>query len=274
MNAPATPLSGAVGTTHSIAAYALFIWAVAALLLLSGCASGPNANPRDPFEPYNRSMTKFNDGVDRVVLKPVATAYRTVTPSPVRMGVTNFFNNLEDAWSFLNSVVQLRPQAAAESLMRFSINTGLGLGGLLDIATEAGIERHSEDLGKTLGRWGMPAGPYVVLPLFGPSTVRDTFTLTTELRLDFLNKVSHTGTRNSLGALRLVDSRANLLRLGNLLDDAALDKYTFTRDAFLAKRRADVARSINNGRDDPPDNDRGIPDDKSVDPPPVEKKSP
>jgi phospholipid-binding lipoprotein MlaA len=167
--------------------------------------------------------------------------------------VTNFFGNLQDGWSFINSMAQLRPPQAADSLMRFSVNTVFGLGGVLDIATEAGIEKHNEDLGKTLGRWGMPSGPYVVLPVLGPSTVRDAFTITVESRHDPVWQLNHIATRNGLAGLRAVDTRANYLRLGNLLDDAALDKYSFTRDAFLAKRNADVARAISNGKDDDQD---------------------
>jgi phospholipid-binding lipoprotein MlaA len=219
--------------------------AIALAVLMVGCATGPNANPKDPFEPYNRSMTSFNDGLDKVVLKPVATAYVAVTPTIMRAGVTNFFSNLQDAWSFVNGVLQLRPQKALESLMRFNVNTFFGLGGVLDIASEMNIPKHNEDLGKTLGRWGVPSGPYVVLPLFGPSTVRDSFTILTESRYDPVSSIDPARARNATTGLRVINTRANFLRLGNLLDDAALDKYTFTRDAFLAKRNADVARSAN-----------------------------
>jgi phospholipid-binding lipoprotein MlaA len=232
-------------TMKSIAERVLLLCALGALIVLTGCASGPNANPRDPFEPYNRGMASFNDGIDRAVLKPVATAYANVTPSPVRAGVSNFFGNLQDGWTFVNSVLQLRPQKAAESAMRFSLNTFFGLGGVLDFASEIGIPKHNEDLGKTLGRWGVPSGPYVVLPVLGPSTLRDAFTITAETRFDPVTSIDPAGTRYAVTAVRLVNSRSNYLRIGNLLDDAALDKYSFTRDAFLAKRNADVARSSN-----------------------------
>lgn len=248
---------------NSIADYARFYCACAFFVLISGCATGPNANPNDPFEPYNRRMSTFNEAVDEALLKPVATGYRFIVPSPVRTGVTNFYNNLQDGWTFVNSVLQLRPQKAVDSLMRFAVNTGLGLGGLLDIATEVGIERHNEDLGKTLGRWGVPSGPYLVFPLLGPSTVRDAFTLTTELKYDPIGQISDPGVRNPLNILRLVNTRANLLRFGNVLDEAALDKYTFTRDAFMARRRAAVARSAGNGKDeDAEDTEKGFPEDK------------
>jgi phospholipid-binding lipoprotein MlaA len=234
----------------SIASRALLICASGLLLALTGCASGPNANPRDPLEPYNRTMSSFNDGVDRAVLKPVATAYVAVTPTIVRTGVTNFFGNLQDGWTFVNSVLQLRPQKAVDSITRFSMNTFFGLGGLLDIAGEAGIPKHNEDLGKTLGRWGVPSGPYLVLPIFGPSTVRDALTITAETAYDPVSQINPIAARNAVTAVRLVNSRSKYLRLGNLLDDAALDKYSFTRDAFLAKRNADVARSADKEVDD------------------------
>ena len=210
--------------------------AVAAALTLAGCATGPNANPNDPFEPYNRGMTTFNDKVDDVVLRPVATAYRDVTPSFVRTGVSNFFANLGDAWSFVNNVLQLRAEEALDSLVRFNVNTFFGLGGLLDIASEMDIDRHKQDFGLTLGRWGVPTGPYLVLPLLGPSTVRDTAALPVETYGNLLREVDPVSARNQLYALRIVDKRASLLGAGSVLETASLDKYAFTRDAFLQYR--------------------------------------
>jgi phospholipid-binding lipoprotein MlaA len=214
--------------------------ALAVLVIASGCATGPNPNPADPFEPFNRGVSRFNDVVDDAVLRPAATAYREVLPSPVRTGVNNFFGNLSDVWSFVNSVLQLKLQNSAETFMRVNVNTVFGLGGLLDIATEAGIDRHSEDFGQTLGRWGVPSGPYVVLPLFGPSTLRDTAAWPIDRRGDLLRELNDIPVRNSLYFVRVIDGRANLLRAGQLLDDAALDKYSFTRDAFLQRRRNEV----------------------------------
>ncbi len=207
-----------------------------ALALLQGCATGPN--PRDPFEPFNRSVSRFNEGLDEAIVKPVAQAYQDVLPSPVRTGVSNFFNNLSDVWSMVNNLLQGRPQAAGDSLMRFSINTTMGLGGVLDWASDMGIERHREDFGKTLGRWGVDTGPYLVLPILGPSTVRDTAALTVDTRGDLVNHVHDVSARNSLYVLRAVDLRASLLRAGEVLDQAALDKYSFTRDAYLQRRGA------------------------------------
>jgi len=213
---------------------------VAALALLAGCATGPNANPADPLEPLNRQVARFNDTVDDAVLRPVATVYRQVLPSPVRTGVNNFFSNLSDVWSFANSVAQLKLQDSAQTFMRVNVNTFFGLGGLLDIATEAGIDRHTEDFGQTLGYWGVPSGPYLVLPLLGPSTLRDAAALPIDINGDPVNYVTNIPLRNSMYALRLVDIRSNLLRAGQLLQDAALDKYSFTRDAFLQRRRSEI----------------------------------
>jgi phospholipid-binding lipoprotein MlaA len=234
-----------------IAAHASFITVVGCFSIISGCATGPNIHPSDPIEPFNRGIASFNDGLDRAIIKPVATVYSAVTPSLMRAGVTNFFSNLSDGWTAINGVLQLKPQLTAESLMRFSVNTFFGLGGLLDVAGEIGIPKHQEDLGKTLGRWGVPAGPYIVLPILGPSTLRDAFTYSAELAYDPVSKVNPTSARTATNTLRLVNTRANYLRLGNVMDDAALDKYSFTRDAFMAKRRADVARSANKDLDDP-----------------------
>ncbi len=234
--------------------------ALVALLVLTGCATGPNANPRDPFEPFNRGVNSFNEGLDRAVLKPVATGYVAITPTALRTGVANFFSNLSDAWTSVNSALQLRPQKTVESIMRFSINTFFGFGGLLDIATEINIPKHNEDLGKTLGRWGVPSGPYIVLPILGPSTVRDGITAVLETQYDPVSQISPARDRIATNAFRVVNSRANFLRLGTLLDDAALDKYSFTRDAYLAKRNADVARSANKspgGKSDEEDDDMG-----------------
>ncbi|VTU24030.1 putative phospholipid-binding lipoprotein MlaA precursor [Variovorax sp. PBS-H4] len=214
--------------------------AVAALAIATGCASGPKANPADPFEPFNRGVTRFNDVVDDAVLVPAATAYRRVLPSFVRTGVNNFFGNLSDVWSFANSVLQLKLQNSAQTFMRVNVNTVFGLGGLLDIATEAGIDRHSEDFGQTLGRWGVPSGPYVVLPLLGSSTVRDTAALTIDRQGDLLNQINDIPWRNSLYFVRVIDARSNFLRASQLIDDAALDKYTFTRDAYLQRRHNEV----------------------------------
>ncbi len=215
--------------------------------LLAGCATGPDANPRDPLEPFNRGMYRFNDAVDTAVVKPVATAYVEVTPQPVRTGVTNFFSNLGDLWSTFNALFQLRPKEAGENLMRFSVNTVFGLGGVLDIASEAGIPRTKIDFGQTMGRWGVPSGPYVVLPFLGPSSVRDTGGLAVDLAADPLNQLDNKANRNALWALEVVDIRAGLLGASNVLEEAALDKYSFTRDLYLNRRQSQIDRMIDKG---------------------------
>lgn len=220
-------------------------WACASavLALAAGCATGPNANPADPLEPFNRGVYRFNDAVDTAVLVPVATAYNRVLPSPVRTGVHNFFSNLTEVWSFVNSVLQLRAQDSAETFMRFNVNTLFGLGGILDVATDLGIDRHQEDFGQTLGYWGVGSGPFVMLPLLGPSTLRDTAALPVDVQ-GGLSDFSDIRVRNSLYVLRAVDARARYLRATSLIGDAALDKYSFTRDAYLQRREAEV----NNGK--------------------------
>lgn len=214
---------------------------------LAGCASGPDANPKDPLEPFNRDVSAFNEALDDAVLKPVAIAYRDVTPDLVRTGVSNFFENLRDVWSFVNAALQLRPREATENLMRFNVNTFFGLGGLLDIASEMGIERTRLDFGQTLGRWGVPPGPYLVLPLFGPSTVRDAAGFGVETRGDLVRGIDDISTRNSLTVLRTVETRANLLRATSMLEGAALDKYSFTRDVYLQRRQSQIEDLIDQG---------------------------
>jgi phospholipid-binding lipoprotein MlaA len=224
-------------------------WAglVALCAVLAGCATGPNANPKDPLEPFNRNVTSFNDTVDKAVLKPVATVYRDVTPDLVRTSVSNFFENLRDVWSAINAALQLRPREAAENFMRFNVNTVFGMGGLVNVASEMGIERTRLDFGQTLGRWGIPAGPYLVLPLFGPSSVRDAAGFAVESRGDLIQGVDDVRARNSLIVLRAVEARANLLRATSMLEGAALDPYTFTRDIYLQRRQSQIEDLIDQG---------------------------
>ena len=210
------------------------------VLLQAGCATGPNANPKDPLEPMNRSVTKFNDGLDDYVLKPVATGYRDYTPTPVQKGVTNFFRNIGDMFSTVNNGLQLKGRETAESLMRVVVNTVFGIYGIFDFASDIGLQRHPEDFGQTLGYWGVPDGPYLVLPVFGPSTVRDTSAMPVDFALDPISRHDHVAERNTATGLRIVDKRAGLLATGNLLSEAAIDKYSFTRDAYLQYRRNQV----------------------------------
>jgi phospholipid-binding lipoprotein MlaA len=212
----------------------------AVALLLSGCASGPNANPKDPLEPMNRKISGFNDTVDESVTKPLARGYRDYTPQFVQTGVHNFFNNLSDVRSTLNSGLQLKGKDTAESFMRVVVNTVFGIYGLFDVATEVKLQRHSEDFGQTLGYWGVGNGPYLVLPLFGPSTLRDTGGFSVDTTTDAVHAISDVSTRNQTTVLRLVDKRAGLLDASNLLEQASIDKYSFTRDAYLQYRRSQI----------------------------------
>lgn len=216
---------------------ARMVAAMGLLLALAGCATGPNADPRDPLEPFNRGVYRFNDALDTAVLKPVATAYRDVTPTLIRRGVDNFFANLEDIWSFVNNALQFKGQAAGDSLARFGINTFIGIGGIFDVASDLSIEKHARDFGHTLGHWGVAPGPYLVLPLLGPSSLRDTVALPVDMAGDLVSQVSHTPTRNSAKVIRIIDNRSELLRAGEMLDEIALDKYSFIRDAYLQRRR-------------------------------------
>ena len=209
----------------------------ACALVLSGCATN---NPKDPLEPYNRAMFKFNDKVDQVALKPVATVYKNATPSFFQTGVSNFFGNLGDVWTGANNLLQGKGSDGMSDLSRVALNSTFGLFGLLDIASEAGLPKHKEDFGQTLGRYGVPAGPYVVLPLLGPSTVRDTAALPVDIAADPWRTVTPVATRTGGGVLRVVDQRAQLLDATGLLDDAALDRYTFVRDSWMQSRRSKV----------------------------------
>ncbi len=216
--------------------------AVAVLLLaaLAGCATTPAANPKDPFEKFNRAMFTVNDTLDQVALKPVATAYKSVLPSFVQRGVGNFFANLNDVWSGVNNLLQGKGEAGMSDFTRFTLNSTFGLGGLLDIASEAGLRKHSEDFGQTLGYWGMPSGPYVMLPLLGPSTLRDTAVLPIDWKGDLWTYKDPVNVRNIGTAVTQVDQRAALLDASNLMEEAALDRYEFIRDSYLQRRQNKV----------------------------------
>lgn len=227
----------------------LFLRCVAAVMVvgLTACATGPDAHPQDPLEPTNRQIMKFNDALDKAAIKPVAEVYRDYTPQLVQTGVGNFFGNFRDLWSAVNAGLQLRPQEATENFLRVTFNTLLGLGGLLDVATEMGIPRTTLDFGQTLGRWGVPAGPYVVLPLFGPSTGRDTLGRGVQFANDGLLDGDLVGLRNDLFVLEVVYQRAALLNAGTLLDEAAIDKYSFVRDFYLQRRQNQIDDLIEQG---------------------------
>jgi phospholipid-binding lipoprotein MlaA len=205
--------------------------------LMAGCATVANPDPRDPLESFNRSMFDFNSGVDRVVLKPVAKGYQAVVPQLARQGVGNFFNNLSDVWSAINNGLQGRGQETGDSIGRVMVNTTLGLVGLIDVASDLGIDRHSTNFGATLGRWGIFPGPYVVIPLLGPATLREVAALPVDQQGNLVTHVPDEATRNGLTVLNVVDLRAQYLRAGDVVNGAALDRYTFTREAYLQRQR-------------------------------------
>jgi phospholipid-binding lipoprotein MlaA len=225
-----------IARTKRCAALAL----LAGVLALQGCATVQTADARDPWESMNRSVYQFNDVVDTVAIKPAAELYVKVLPSFVRTGVGNFLGNLGDVWSMANSALQLKGQATVETFMRINVNTFLGLGGLLDVATEMRLEKRKEDFGQTLGYWGVKPGPYVVLPLLGPSTLRDTLALPLDMQGDASRQFSDEATRNALTVTRVLDIRSGLLQTVDVVKAASLDPYSFVRDGFLQKRRNDI----------------------------------
>jgi len=218
--------------------------ALVASLALGGCATVPPAGPAasaaqrlDPWENWNRKVHAFNEAVDEAVLKPVAEVYRDVVPALMRRGVDNVLGNINDAWSAANHLLQGKAQSGLEMGMRVLTNTVFGLGGLLDPAGEMGLTRRSEDFGQTLGRWGLPSGPFVVLPLLGPSTLRDTAGLLADRQVAPSTLPQTDAGSYTITALELVNTRSKLLQTTRLLDEVSLDKYAFIRDGYLARRR-------------------------------------
>ena len=214
------------------------LWAVAtaAIFVAAGAAQAQKAN--DPLEGWNRAVFGFNEGLDAAVLKPVATGYKTVVPELVRNGVSNVFSNIGDGWSAINQLLQGKPVAAAQMTIRVATNTLFGIGGLFDVASDLGIERQQEDFGQTLGSWGLPPGPYIVLPLLGPSSLRDTTALPIDMQWRPAALSNDSATRVGLSTLQLISVRASLLSASRIVDDIALDKYVFVRDGYLSRRRS------------------------------------
>ncbi len=210
---------------------------VVAALLTTGCATN---NPNDPFENYNRVMFSVNEAFDNVIFKPVATIYKNVLPDIVQTGVTNFFGNIADVWTAFNNFLQGEGQKGLSDVTRVTVNTIFGLGGLIDVASDLKLTKHHADFGQTLGVWGMESGPYVVLPILGPSTLRDTIALPAEWYGDPWTYVDNIRLRNAGIVVRAVNYRAALLDASSLVDDASLDKYEFMRDAFLQRRYKQV----------------------------------
>ncbi len=204
-------------------------------LLLGGCAT--NGDPRDPLEPLNRGIYQFNDAVDRGVMKPVAKGYKAVLPQPVRTGVGNFFSNLDDVVVLFNDLLQFKFGQAASDFSRLVWNTSVGILGLIDVATPMDLPKHNEDFGQTLGRWGVGNGPYLVLPLLGPSNLRDTVGLVVDYRVDPVYQQDDMADRNTAIVLRAIHKRSVLLGAEDVVREGALDPYSFVRDAYLDRRR-------------------------------------
>jgi len=210
---------------------------VVAVAALAGCATVETPTKGDPFESYNRTMFTVNDKIDQVALKPVAKAYVWAVPEPVRGSVTNFFSNIGDVYIAANNLLQLKITDGVSDIMRVAINPLFGVGGLFDVATLAKLPKHTADFGLTLGHYGVPSGPYLVLPLLGPSTVRDTGGTVVDYFGNPLTYVHPDSVSWALYGLNLIDVRANLLGASDVLADAALDKYSFVRNAYLQRRQ-------------------------------------
>lgn len=220
--------------TTKVVVFLRLIVAWAVMAALAGCATA--TNPRDPIEPVNRAIFSFNEGVDKAVLKPIAEGYRAALPEVVRAGVGNFFSNLDDLWIAVNQVLQGKITEGVQDAARFVFNSTIGMLGLIDIASDMGLPKHNEDLGQTLGRWGIGTGAYLVLPFFGPSTVRDGIGWIVDTEADIVRNLDHVPTRNVLYATRVIDERAELLDAVRVMEEASLDKYGFIRDSYLQRR--------------------------------------
>lgn len=220
---------------HRIAVLSL---SLAMVGLLGGCAT--SGNPKDPIEGFNRAMFDINDALDKGFVKPVAQAYDTVLPPQLRTGISNFFGNIDDVFIAVNNLLQGKVTSAASDVGRVFLNTTIGVAGIFDVATEFGLEKHDEDFGQTFGRWGVSDGPYLVLPLLGPSTVRDSFGQALDINFDPAANIDKVPTRNSTVALRGINDRARLLPTDKIVEEAALDRYAYIREAYLQRRRSKV----------------------------------
>ncbi len=206
------------------------------LLAVTGCASPGARTPGDPLEPMNRAVYKFNDVADRYVAKPVARTYDTLVPEFIRTGVRNFFNNVDDVFVVANDLLQGKMTQASQDSVRLVSNTIFGGLGLVDVASKRGLYKNNEDFGQTLGRWGVGGGPFLMLPVLGPSNFRDLGGYAVYTQADLVWRVNDVPSRYTLVGLRAVDTRASLLRVERVLDEAAVDRYSFLRDAYLQRR--------------------------------------
>lgn len=211
------------------------------LAVLNGCATTGNlSNPKDPIEGFNRAMFALNDSVDKAVVKPVAQGYVLVVPTVVRIGVSNFFGNIGDVFIAANNLLQGKIPEALGDVGRVAINSTVGILGLIDAASDAGLEKHDEDFGQTIGRWGVADGPYVVLPVLGPRTLRDAFAQILDTKTDPVSQLNRVPSRNTLAVARVVGERADYLSTDKIVEEAALDRYAYIRDAYLQRRRSKI----------------------------------
>jgi len=240
--------------------------ALFATLLLAGCATVQNPNPQDPWESVNRGVYVFNGAIDGALIKPVTLMYKDLTPKPVRSCVSNIFGNLGDVWSAFNSFLQGRGHDFVNTLGRVLFNSTVGLGGCIDVATTTGATRIENDLGVTLGVWGVGSGPYVVLPFLGSSTVRDgvataSLALAQAGSTQAIMEIENIRLRNTILGLYAIDARASVLDAEALIDEIALDRYSFVRDAYLQKRQSLINRyhMVLPDYDDEPDDEDSVP---------------
>lgn len=213
------------------------------ILGLGGCATtGGSGDPRDPYENFNRSVTGFNDYMNEKFFEPVGEAYNDITPDFLDRGITNFFSNLDDVSVIANDILQLKPGQAVSDIARVVFNTTIGIFGFFDVSSAMGLPRHNEDFGQTLGVWGMESGPYLVIPFFGPSTVRDVagFGVDTTVFSPLVFLVDDPYTRTGLMTLAVIDFKADLLGTERLIKEASLDPYEFTKDAFFQRRNNQI----------------------------------
>jgi phospholipid-binding lipoprotein MlaA len=240
MTGPALPTESRVAISMPALRGLLGVVTIALLALLTGCASvppGAGKDPRDPLEAFNRQVFEFNEGLDAILLKPLAIVYDTVLPNPVQDCLSSGFSNLREPSNAINNLLQGKVKESVSDVCRFAVNTTIGLLGCFDVASRMGLEKHREDFGQTLGVWGLGQGPFLVLPLFGPNTVRDTAGLGVESVFDVNFWLDDVAVRNTIFAVRTVNLRAELLKAEALISGAALDKYTFVRDGYLQRRR-------------------------------------
>ncbi len=222
--------------SHVVKRMAVVAAAVVLLIGLSGCATTAN-NPKDPFEGFNRVMFSVHEGID-VVVKPVAEGYDKVAPDPVKAGIGNFFGNIADIWIAVNNFLQGKPADGFSDIGRVLVNSTVGIVGLIDVASEIGLEKHAEDFGQTLGTWGVESGPYLFWPVIGPRNVRDTFGFVVDASVDPVGHLEDVSARNTLMGIRFIDLRASLLPADKVVEQAAFDKYNYIRNAYFQNRRS------------------------------------